>query len=104
MEKVSDTVRKYWWEIFDDLEKEHSSEMEACKRALSKMEARALKAEHQADGLRDKLTQERREKYGLGAELEEANGKIPANNSPAERLARIFYDAFHSAHWQCAEL
>lgn len=70
------TVRKYWSEIFDDLEKEHCSEMAACRRALSKMEARALRAEHQADVLRDKLTQERREKYALGSELEEADGKI----------------------------
>lgn len=70
------TVRKYWSEIFDDLEKEHDLEIQSLKHALSKMEARALKAEHEADVLKEKLTQERREKYALGEQLEEANGKI----------------------------
>mgnify|MGYP002860408933 CR=1 FL=1 len=70
------TVRKYWSEIFDDLEKEHQAEIESYKRTLSKMEARALKAEHQVDVLKDKLTEERREKYAMGEQLGEANGKI----------------------------
>ena len=70
------TVRRHWSEVFDDIEKEHQAEVGSYRRALSKMEARALRAEHQADELRDKLTQERREKYALGAALEEANGKI----------------------------
>lgn len=70
------TVRKYWSEIFDDLEKEHKLEIQSFKRAFSKMEARALKAEHEADVLKEKLAQERKEKYALGEQLEEANGKI----------------------------
>ncbi len=70
------TVRKYWSEIFDDLEKEHQLEIQSLKHALSKMEARALKAEHETDVLKEKLTQERQEKYALGEQLEEANGKI----------------------------
>lgn len=70
------TVRKYWSEIFDDIEKEHKAETDTLQKALSEMKTRALKAEHQVDLLKEKLTQERREKYALGVQLEEAEGKI----------------------------
>ena len=70
------TVRNNWSEIFDDLEKEHLKETEALKRELFAMEKRALRAEKKTDDLKDKLTAERREKYDLGTQLEEAEGKI----------------------------
>lgn len=70
------TVRKNWSEILDDQDKEHRKETDALKRALFKMEKRALQAESKVDELKDKLTAERQEKYKIGARLEEAEGII----------------------------
>ena len=70
------TVRKNWSEIFDDLDKEHKKEIAAYQAALSKMEARALRAEHKVDVLQDKLTEERRKRYEAAAQLEDAQGMI----------------------------
>ena len=70
------TVRKNWSEIFDDLDREHGKEIAAYQAALSKMEARALRAEHRADELQDRLTEERRKYYETAAQLEDAKGMI----------------------------
>lgn len=70
------TIRKNWSEIFDDLDKEHKKEIAAYQAALSKMEARALRAEHKADVVQDKLTEERHKRYEAAAQLEDAQGMI----------------------------
>lgn len=70
------TIRKNWSEIFDDLDKEHKKELAAYQAALSKMEARALRAEHKVDVLQDKLTEERHGRYEAAAQLEDARGMI----------------------------
>ena len=70
------TIRKNWSEIFDDLDNEHRKELAAYQAALSKMEARALRAEHKADVLQDKLTEERHGRYEAAAQLEDAQGMI----------------------------
>ena len=70
------TIRKNWSEIFDDLDKEHGKELAAYQAALSKMEARALRAEHKADALQEKLAGERHGRYEAAAQLEDARGMI----------------------------
>lgn len=69
-------MRRHWSEVFDDMEKEHNKEINLYKNKLSKMEARALKAEGRTDELKEKLKKERKEKYELGEQLEEAEGTI----------------------------
>lgn len=69
------TVRNYWFDIANDLEDEKQKEMKKAEKALRAMEKRALKAEKQRDDALDKVTEQRRENYRLGIELEEEKGK-----------------------------
>lgn len=70
------TIRRNWSEFFDDLDNEHRKELAAYQTALAKTEARALRAEHKADVLQDKLTEERHKRYEAAAQLEDAQGMI----------------------------
>ena len=69
------TVRKYWSEVFDDLEKEHAKELGEKDREIKSMEQRALNAERQRDELKDRLLEKTRELYRVETELEEEKGK-----------------------------
>ena len=69
------SAREHWFEVFEDLEKEHKKELEAARKETREMEKRALKAEGQRDEALSKVTEQRREIYRMGAELEEEKGK-----------------------------
>jgi hypothetical protein len=69
------TVREYWSQVFDDMEKEHKKAMAEEGRKLKAMEERALNAERQRDVAKDKLLEKTRELYRLETELEEEKDK-----------------------------
>jgi hypothetical protein len=69
------TVRNYWSQVFDDLEKEHVIELGKKERKIKGLEERALKAERQRDDLKTKLNEKSRELYQVKTELEEEQGK-----------------------------
>lgn len=68
------TVRKYWSEIFDDLEREKKREIQKAEAETRRVEQRALAAEKKNEELEEKIKEERREKYAIGDELEKALG------------------------------
>lgn len=68
------TVRKYWSEIFDDLERGKKRELQKAMAETKRIEQRALAAEKKNVELEEKLKEKRREKYALGEELEKALG------------------------------
>ena len=75
------TVRKYWNEIFDDVDAERKKAVLKAQGETIRAEKNVLAAERKIDGLTEKLKKERKEKYALGAELEEAknlNQKLTA--------------------------
>lgn len=69
------TLRDQWFEVFEDMEKEKSRELNTLRRSVEKMEQRALKAERQLDAAKDKITQQRHQIYELETQLEEERGK-----------------------------
>lgn len=69
------TVRNYWFDVADDIEHEKQKEMKKAERALNNMKKRLLKVEKQKDDALDKITEQRREIYRLGTELEKEKGK-----------------------------
>lgn len=69
------TVRQHWWEVFDDLEKEHRQELKEKERQIKVMEERALRAERQRDEALDRLSMKRGELYEAWSQLEEEKGK-----------------------------
>ena len=75
------TVRKYWNEIFDDVDAERKRDVMKARHETMKAEEHVLAAERKIDELTEKLKGERKEKYAIGAELEEArnlNQKLTA--------------------------
>jgi len=69
------TVRMYWSEVFDDMDKEHKKELAAKDSELKKMEERALNAERQRDEALDKLRDAKQELYRVLTELEDEKGQ-----------------------------
>lgn len=70
------TVRNHWMEVTEDLDKEWGKKLRKSQTDLKKMEKRALSAEEQRDDFKEKLKEERLEKYRLGEQLEEEKGKV----------------------------
>ena len=68
------TVRKYWSEIFDDLEREKKRETQKAMAGTRRMEQRTLAAGKKNKELEEKIKEGRREKYAFGEELEKALG------------------------------
>ena len=68
-------ARNHWFEVFEDLQKEHRKEKAALQKQLAQMEKRALKAEHERDEALDKVTQQRHKLYEAETQLEEEKGK-----------------------------
>lgn len=68
-------AREHWFEVFEDLEKEHKKELAEARKETREMKERALKAEGQRDEALTKMTELRRQMYQMGAELEEEKGK-----------------------------
>ena len=69
------TVRQYWSEVFDDMDKEHKKELAEKDSELKKMEERALRAERQRDEALDKVRDTKHELYRVLVELEYEKGK-----------------------------
>lgn len=69
------TVRNYWMQVFDDLEKEHVAKLRKKDRRIKELEERALTAERRVDELLDKLKEKIREAYEVRTELEEEKGR-----------------------------
>lgn len=67
------TVRNHWMEVIEDLNKECEKKLRKSQTALKRMEKRAMSAEEQRDDFKEKLKEERLEKYRLGEQLEEEN-------------------------------
>lgn len=68
-------IRNQWFEVFGDLEKEHSRELSDALKKAEQMENRALRAERQRDEALDKIKEQRIKIYEVETELEEEKGK-----------------------------
>ena len=69
------TVRKYWSEIFDDVDAERKKAVMEARRETKKMEERFLAEKQKNECLQEKIKEERREKYEMGMALEELKGQ-----------------------------
>ena len=68
-------VRNKWWEIIDDIYKEHQKELSAKDSRIRELEKRALNAERQRDALLDKKRELLHELYEVKTELEDIKEK-----------------------------
>ena len=68
-------VRHNWYQVFDDLEKEHKKELQKKDHQIKALEERALKAERQVDEVKTKLKEKTLELYQVKTDLEEEQGK-----------------------------
>lgn len=69
------TVRQNWSQVFDDIEKEYTKELQQKDRKIKELEEKKLKVERQLDDAKAKLTEKNRELYQAKTELEEEQGK-----------------------------
>jgi hypothetical protein len=69
------TVRKYWAEIFDDLEKEHAKALAEKEREIKALEKKLLETQQLLDVERDKYRGAVNELYQVKTELEDEQGK-----------------------------
>lgn len=69
------TVRKYWTEIFDDLDKEHEKVLLEKNRIIHALEGKLLRMAQQRDSALDKIKEKTQELYEVKTELEEEKGK-----------------------------
>lgn len=75
------TVRKYWGEVMDDLEKEHQKEVCRLLAEVKHLKKENLKLTVQRDEVEDKYQQRNREYYAIASELleeKEKNKKLTA--------------------------
>ena len=75
------TVRKYWGEIMDDLEKEHQKEVNRLLTEIKHLKKENLKLATQLGEERDKYRERNREYYAIASELleeREKNKKLTA--------------------------
>lgn len=64
-------VRNHWFQVFEDIQAEHTREVRRLERIAKVFEKRALKAERQVDELKDVNLALKREHYATLTELEE---------------------------------
>lgn len=69
------TVRKYWSEVMDDLDKEHQEETARLLAKIGRLEKENLELARQRDEAKDKLKERTRQYYEAATELEEERGK-----------------------------
>ena len=65
------TVREYWSEIFDDLEKAHAKEIDGKDREINAIDKRLLKTQQQLDAEKDKSLSLLKKLYNVEVKLEE---------------------------------
>lgn len=68
-------VRDHWFQVFEDIQAEHTREVRRLERIASVFEGRALKAERQVDELKDANLALKREHYAALSKLEEEREK-----------------------------
>ena len=68
-------ARQQWFESTDDMQAEYERRIRTLQAENARLYERSMKAEAQRDAAYDKITEMRREKYQLAAELEEEKGK-----------------------------
>ena len=68
-------ARQQWFESTDDMQAEYERRIRTLQAENARLYERSMKAETQRDAAYDKITEMRREKYQLAAELEEEKGK-----------------------------
>lgn len=68
-------VRDHWFQVFEDIQAEHTREVRRLERIAKAFEERALKAERQVDELKDANLALKREHYANLSELEEEREK-----------------------------
>ena len=69
------TVRKYWSEVMDDLDKEHQAEVRRLLARIERLEKEKLGFARQRDAAKDKLRERTQQYYAAASELEEERGK-----------------------------
>lgn len=69
------TVRRYWGEVMDDLDKEHRDELEKLRAVVRRLEGRILALERERDEAKDKLRERTVQYYAVSEELEEEKEK-----------------------------
>lgn len=69
------TVRRYWSEVMDDLDKEHKTEVRRLMAVIKKLENRILELEKRIDTEKDKRRNAVKAYYEVAAQLEEAQGE-----------------------------
>ena len=69
------TVRKYWSEVMDDLDKEHRKEVACLLAKIERLEKENLELARQRDEAKDKLKERTRQYYEVATQLEEERGK-----------------------------
>lgn len=68
-------VRNHWFQVFEDIQAEHTREVRRLERIIKVFEERALKAEKQVDELKDANLALKQEHYATLTELEEEREK-----------------------------
>lgn len=68
-------ARQQWFESTDDMQAEYEKKIRALQAENTRLYERSIKAEGERDVAYGKITEMRREKYQLAAELEEEKGK-----------------------------
>ena len=69
------TVRNYWMQVFEDMQKEQAREVRAKDGRIKELGERSLKYERRVDELKDELRGMRGELYAVKSELEEEKEK-----------------------------
>lgn len=69
------TVRRYWSEVMDDLDKEHQAQIRHLLAEIERLKRQNLELSRQRDAAKDKLLERTREYYAAAAELEEEKGR-----------------------------
>ena len=68
-------VHNYWFEVFEDMQKEHLREIKKLQAEKKALEQRALKAERECDELYDKKKELLHKLYDVLTQLEDEKGK-----------------------------
>lgn len=69
------TVRRYWGEVMDDLEKEYQKQIRRLEAEIRRLGKENLELARQRDVAKDKLRERTGQYYAAAAELEEERGK-----------------------------
>lgn len=69
------TVRRYWGEVMDDLDKEHQAEVSRLVAKIKSLEKENLEPARQRDAAKDKIKERTQQYYDAAAQLEEEREK-----------------------------